>query len=522
MQKPVAYEDTRSITDPLDAAPGPRRLELVEATDHLEESADRDEHIAAVLRFRVAARIGMLAWIFYSGLAWVVDRWVFPGSLRDLLLLHACGLALTGLVHLRIRNRIPTRLEFAILDIFVYTTAAAVISLMCIRTGGLTSVYPPGISIVLVLRIATMGQQWRRALPVIGPALTYPVIQLAGAAYSPTIAAQLRDLHALGVFLANLTFIAGTAVFMLVAGNAIWKLRRQVFAARSIGRYRLTRRIGVGGMGEVWAARHPIMQRAVAIKVLQPHRRLHRLAIARFEREIRATSELTHPNTVRIFDSGITEDGLSYYVMELLEGENLTQLVARSGPLLPGRAAFLVRQAARALSEAHQRGIIHRDVKPDNLFVTCVGGEHDFVKVLDFGIARVLADDGTLTGTGVVGTPGYIAPEVLHGAEASARSDIYGLGAVLYFMISGHPPCEAADANPSHPRRTLVPPSVKRGKALPADLESIAMRCLARDPNARFGSTREMVEALDACAKLPAWTEAEAVATSNLSTAAGL
>jgi eukaryotic-like serine/threonine-protein kinase len=201
------------------------------------------------------------------------------------------------------------------------------------------------------------------------------------------------------------------------------------------------------------------------------------------------------------------------------KGENLTQLVARSGPLLPSRAAFLVRQAARALSEAHQRGIIHRDVKPDNLFVTCVGGEDDFVKVLDFGIARVLADDGTLTGTALVGTPGYIAPEVLHGAEASARSDIYGLGAVLYFMISGHPPCESADGDSWNLRRTLVPASVKQGKGLAAELEAIAMRCLARDPNARFGSTREMVEALDAWAKLPAWTEAEAVATSSLSIA---
>ena len=143
--------------------------------------------------------------------------------------------------------------------------------------------------------------------------------------------------------------------------------------------------------------------------------------------------------------------------------------------------------------------------------MTCLGGEHDFVKVLDFGIARVVADEGTLTGTRVVGTPGYIAPEVLQGADASARSDIYGLGAVLYFMLCGSSPQESKSAGAES---GLLPPSTRLGKTLPPELEAIALQCLAGEPDARFGSAREMVEALDSCVELPAWTGAEALAIS--------
>src|SRR5690606_13053594 len=158
-----------------------------------------------------------------------------------------------------------------------------------------------------------------------------------------------------------------------------------------------------GGMGEVWAAWHKGLGREVAVKMLRLEGGPQGLesdpvAVERFRREVRATSELSHPNPVRVFDYGATEDGILYYAMELLEGENLRSLVRREGPLPPARAVHLVSQAARALAEAHRKGIVHRDVKPENVFVVDAGGERDFVKVLDFGIAKVLgappAEDG--------------------------------------------------------------------------------------------------------------------------------
>ena len=171
-------------------------------------------------------------------------------------------------------------------------------------------------------------------------------------------------------------------------------------------------------------------------------------AHARFEREVRATAELVHPNTVRVFDYGTTEDGALVLRHGAARGGDAGRSTcSRLGPLAPARAVHIVGQAARALAEAHERGIVHRDVKPENLFLTSLGGEHDFVKVLDFGIAKVQSPDGTMTDTGcVLGTPAYISPEVAVGQEADARSDVYGLGAVLYFLLCGRPPFEAETA----------------------------------------------------------------------------
>src|SRR5262249_47318354 len=228
----------------------------------------------------------------------------------------------------------------------------------------------------------------------------------------------------------DLFFIAATAVFLVSGGHRVYLLNRQIFEARNIGRYRLVRKLGAGGMGEVWSAYHAALKRNVAIKILRPDADAGEDRVARFVREVRALSELSHPNTVRVFDYGVTEDGLWYYVMEKLDGIDLERSVEEGGPFPPERAVHVVWQASRALAEAHGRGIVHRDIKPANLFLTDLGGEKDFVKVLDFGIAKLIGDagagDATLTRTGwVAGTPAFMSPEVASGRPADARADVY-------------------------------------------------------------------------------------------------
>ena len=307
-----------------------------------------------------------------------------------------------------------------------------------------------------------------------------------------------------------------------MGSHLTWTLRSQVFEARNLGRYRLRRLIATGGMGEVWLAYHPGLKRDVAVKILKPEEQERsQSALARFEREVRATSELTHPNTVRVFDYGTTDDGLWYYVMELLEGETVAEHVARLGPLPPARAVHIVGQVARALAEAHGRGIVHRDIKPENLFLTSMGGEHDFVKVIDFGIAKVESADGNMTGTGwVMGTPAYMSPEVAMGAPADARSDVYGLGEVFYFMLCGKPPFRADNVAAlifAQVHQQVVSPSRILGRQLPADVEAVVMRSLEKDPGERFPTAAEFALALASCTQAGTWTFQDAALVARYS-----
>jgi serine/threonine-protein kinase len=311
--------------------------------------------------------------------------------------------------------------------------------------------------------------------------------------------------------------MALTAVTGVFGVDTIGRLRSEAFQARQLGQYRLTQQIGAGGMGEVYLAEHQMMKRPVAIKVIRPNRANDPGALARFEREVRATSRLSHWNTIEIFDYGRTADGTFYYVMEYLPGLSIAELIERHGPLAPERAVYLLQQTCDALGEAHALGLIHRDIKPGNIFAAERGGHYDVAKLLDFGLAKRMistTDESVqLTGEGsITGSPLYMAPEQATGGEPDARSDVYSLGAVTYYMLTGRPPFPGDNAIKvmiAQASEPVTPPSVYRPD-IPADLEAIVLRCLAKSPSERFQDTASLAAALAECQCAGRWSRHEA------------
>jgi serine/threonine-protein kinase len=287
-----------------------------------------------------------------------------------------------------------------------------------------------------------------------------------------------------------------------------------------MGSYRLTELLGRGGMGEVWKARHRLLRRPAAIKVI--HGDMVGVADAggqgivlkRFEQEAQATASLRSPHTVELYDFGMASDGSFYYVMELLEGFDLGTMVDRFGPLPPERAIQLLQQVCHSLAEAHEHGLIHRDIKPANIFVCPYGRDPDFVKVLDFGLVKVPtksnSDDVNLTTGGFAGgTPSYIAPEQAMGEKVDGRTDIYSLGCVAYWLLTGGLVFEAPSAAKliaDHVYATPRRPSERARSKIPADLERVVLCCLEKKPADRPQSAEELSELLGACETDAAWT----------------
>jgi serine/threonine-protein kinase len=271
-------------------------------------------------------------------------------------------------------------------------------------------------------------------------------------------------------------------------------------------------------MGRVYVAEHALMCRPSAVKVLKTSGPADKLALARFEREVRLSSSLSHPNTITIFDFGRAGEDTFYYAMEYLEGMDLERFVKRFGPIPASRAVFLLLQVTGPLAEAHERGIVHRDLKPSNIFLTMRGGLYDFVKVLDFGLAKRLEGTDTpseLTQTGVVfGTPRYLAPETVYGtAGVGPRADIYAFGAVAYWMLTGRPPFEADTAVAlmiDHVKTVPKRPSEICEVPIPEELDDVVMKCLEKDPDDRFQSIAELEDALRAVPDPFPWTRSRA------------
>ena len=327
-----------------------------------------------------------------------------------------------------------------------------------------------------------------------------------------------------------LTFFMGivlpyllVTVMAYVGARVVYTLGKAVTEARQLGSYQLVERLGQGGMGEVWRARHRLLARAAAIKLIRTGGSAQppsAEAVSRFEREAHVTASLSSPHTVQLYDFGVADDGTFYYVMELLNGLDLETLVRRHGALPVERAIYLMRQACQSLAEAELYGLVHRDIKPANLFVCRYGGEYDFVKVLDFGIAKVTQgemDTGVieLTRDNVVrGTPSYIAPEQALGAsKIDARADIYSLGCVAYFLLTGEPVFsgETPLAIAVHHVQTRPePPSSKSELAIPGALDQLILDCLAKDPADRPQSAKDLTRRLAAIGGVEPWTEERA------------
>lgn len=320
--------------------------------------------------------------------------------------------------------------------------------------------------------------------------------------------------------LMTLLVLSAVAIFlaMLFIARQQRSLQQATLAAKQLGQYSLEEKLGAGGMGTVYRAKHAMLRRPTAVKLLNVEQ-MSESAIARFEREVQLTSSLTHPNTVSVFDYGRTPDGIFYYAMEYLDGLNLEDLVKRFGPVPESRLIYILKQACGALSEAHTAGMVHRDIKPANIFLTCRGGSHDFVKVLDFGLVKSLevADQANLTNPNTVtGTPYYLSPEAVnHPDQVDARADVYALAAVGYFILTGTPVFSGStvvDICMKHMKNTPESPSTRLGKPVSEGLEALILRCLAKAPSDRPKDAAELLQGLESCVIQGKWTAVDATA----------
>jgi len=346
-----------------------------------------------------------------------------------------------------------------------------------------------------------------RSLPDYGVGLA---IKLAAAeAYAP-----LRFLRI--AFGAVFGALVVAAVAALASALKMLQLSSELGGGRRLGAYVLGRLIGEGGMANVYLARHDLLKRPAAVKLLKPARASDEM-IARFEREVQLASSLAHPNTVEIFDYGHTSEGLFYYAMEYLDGVTAADLVARDGHVPVARAVHLLRQVCAGLAEAHAKGLVHRDVKPENIMVCRRGGEYDVVKILDFGLVKNVAAPHSRDLTRslrILGTPLYMAPERLRNpADVDARADIYAVGAVAYFLLTGKKLFEALDdlalttriLNEEPRRVASVAP-----QAIPTELDILVAACLEKKREDRPQRVADLVEAFEALSSELRWTQREA------------
>lgn len=400
-----------------------------------------------------------------------------------------------------------------------YGAAAFTIALMAIHLGGIRSPYMHGISIVALVGAALVPTYWRRALPTFSAiGFAFPLVMGVGAALSAIARAEWITAEAFIVFGSNYVFVLASSALGVILGHMIWSAQQQ---ARSLGSYRLEELLGRGGMGEVWRARHLLLARRAAIKLVRPEAlggdaSSRQTMLARFEREAQATASLRSPHTIDVYDFGVSDQGTFYYVMELLEGLDAERLIRRFGAIPADRAVYLLRQVCDSLGEAHANGLVHRDIKPSNMYVCRYGRAVDFVKVLDFGLVKPRHAGATqLTAEQVVsGTPAFMAPEQVLGAkEADARSDLYALGCVAHWLLTGRYVFDGANAihvMMEHVRATPLPPSKRTELPITPALDQLVLACLEKDPANRPQSADEIADALAGVSTNGSWTQERA------------
>jgi serine/threonine-protein kinase len=373
-----------------------------------------------------------------------------------------------------------------------------------------------GFVLLLMTYAIFMPNSWQRTAVMLLPPAIAPVGSLICVRQASPFAAEAFSLFSV----VELGLIMGIAYGAATFGTAtIASLRQQARRAEQLGQYRLKRRIGSGGMGEVFLAEHQLLKRPCAIKLVKPGQGADPVALARFEHEVRSTAKLSHWNTVEIYDYGHTDDGTFYYVMEFLPGMNLWELVKRFGPLPPERVIHFLRQVCGALQEAHSVGMVHRDLKPANVHASRRGGMYDVAKLLDFGLAVEHSGGADPRYSSpshcgpFSGSPLFMSPEQASGeSRLDPRSDLYSLGALGYYLLVGKPPFEGESAwrvMIAHARDPVIPPSFWMSH-VPDDLEAILLKCLSKNPSERYASAAMVAEELAACQHANGWSEDQA------------
>ncbi len=414
---------------------------------------------------------------------WVVDRWRMGVSVVATI---ANGLAWAIAERTR-SKRVATWLELlSTLSLVEYYVSVV----LYFRTEG--ELHPGNqyvalllVTIVLVLRASVVPSPLRRTL-FLG---LYSVGGATGMAFYSFPDPFNQGIGWMAIM--GLVVVAVTGV----TSSTIYGLQQQMRAARRLGQYVVERKLGEGGMGRVYLASHALLQRRTAVKLLRSHSDEARV---RFRREVQIASSLTHPNTIEIYDYGRTPDGAFYFAMEYVEGATFQDVVQSTGPMPPARVRHLLRQAAGSLSEAHARGLMHRDLKPQNLMLCQRGGAYDTVKVLDFGLVRDLGEGASeAEETQLTGTPLYLAPEAIVDAGGFLlESDIYALGAVGYYLLAGHPPFAQGDLFDVLSDHLATPPPPLAISQKAPELAALVLRCLAKTPSDRPADAREFLQEL--------------------------
>jgi tRNA A-37 threonylcarbamoyl transferase component Bud32 len=435
---------------------------------------------------------------------------------------HLCAsltMALLWLVTSQATLSLPA---LGILDAASFVLAGLFLSFMTVADEGQILQVLLALTVTVMVRaILLPSRPGRTAIIsalVFVPTVVMCIVRHEPTAFLPGFTPAYQKLH---MTLNTVLWSALGTIVATIVSRVVYGLRRQVAEASELGQYLLEERIGGGGMGEVWRARHRLLIRPAAIKIIRQKAvpgmsSDPELLVRRFEREARATAALTSPHTVQLYDFGVAEDGRLYYVMELLDGLDLDTLVRQYGPLPAERVVHLLRQVCSALQDAHANGLIHRDIKPANIVVSRAGTTFDFVKVLDFGLVKL--DTARDTDRELLklsaedswsGTPGYMAPEVVLGAASDHRVDLYALGCVAYWLLTGTMVFEGENAVQvitQHAQSAPRPPSQRVDRPIPPALEALVMECLEKDPARRPASAAAVRERLDAVPLGSQWT----------------
>ncbi|WP_053237804.1 serine/threonine-protein kinase [Sandaracinus amylolyticus] len=455
---------------------------------------DARAHDANVARLQRVLGLGLLLWNVVGIPNDVVVTETFGLSYTEFTIARvlATSIQLAGYVGFFLR---PTPAQLRVYESLLFVGTSVGLAALNHGPGGPTPIF---LSCTLLAQGITVPRPWRAGLVSLGATwLAYPIAFVVTEVLTHRNAAYYDDPGAWVPLALSLGFAALSGAFLVYGGESLWALRRRALEAQRVGRYRLRERLGGGGMGEVWLAQHPGLGRPVALKLARGD------AGARLANEIDILASLSHPGTVRLVDRGRTEDGRLYCAMEHVAGSTLAEVVEREGPMSIARVLYVGRQIARALAEAHAAGIVHRDVKPENVMLSSSPADPDRVKLIDFGLAlRIGAGSEprieSTRAARIAGSPRYMAPEQRQGASLDARADVFALGAVLFHALTGRSPL---DVDGAVSMRALMddPTLVRALPDVPDDARAVLARCLAIEPTDRLPDASAVAEALAAC-----------------------